>query len=178
NIRCNAVAIQPDGREIIATEILDGTKLDWDLPHVLQGEVADLKSTKNSNNLGMSCDVSTRSDLATLEFPLRLTKAGGGESRTEIAQVTLPYSLGVAAGLVHHLPLYQGLTDTHASLSASKETFGFQLRSFRPNEGTFESVSICQQGEYLYFTKLGHIYRLKDGLVSLYAGAHPSGKSE
>ncbi len=161
---CYAVAMQPDGSELRATGIVEGTVLTWATPKVVDGTVEQIACTVAEDLLSQRCEAKLVGVVAkaTLRFEIAVANKATARERKAGFVLALPYSVGVAAGIVPQIPL---------TYQSSPTRQGFQPYVVSPDVAAFDTLqSVCRQGDSLYFASFGVVFRLTGGAISFYAG--------
>ena len=170
---CAVVVSQPDGREFKAVQLKDGVEIVWRNPTTLRGEgtIADCKI--QNAKLTFVCQVTNGNPAGLLEvqFSLQVTDEKN-PPRIESSNVMLPYSVGVAAGLVPLVPFeYHGQREASAEPEGSSP-MGFQQLSFVRDQISFSyPAALCLVNNKIFFIHGYGVYVVKDKVVELYAGS-------
>ena len=180
---CSVIARQDDGKEIKTSNIAAGLQLAWAQPEVANSSAIVKDCVASKDNLTFHCkaDQTSQQKVAEIKFTLSIADQTQAEKqeRKESASLLLPYAVGIAAGLVPAVPFKYDATREGGGLHLAEQpanvpvALGFQQYSY-PAKGTaFDfPASACIMGDRLFFRQgVNYIYEVKNGLVSLYAGA-------
>ncbi len=175
-VDCAAVALRPDGSQALATDVKQGVSLTWAEPKVLQGSATNSCVT-SPNTLRYTCAVAKSADssLAKIQYQLNIAEAPTNRQRSEITSVVLPYSVGVAAGLVATIPFAYETGSSSASLFLSGsapslrglQPTGIPVTEFHPPE-LYKQV--CVTTDSLFMLNDNNVYRMIGSHLEFYAG--------
>ena len=184
NVNCITV-INQSGNEISAMGISPEVELKWKKPLVSIKNTAELTQCNvAANNLSMSCQIELQSTSAKVDFSIELLKKSTlqspiSESRTEMSTVLFPYYIGIAAGLVPSMPLYQNqIEETEGGkLNLNAARVGFQLSKHANVNLSLEANDMCWHKGALYIVDANQVYKVQDNKGVLYIGS-VSGKAD
>ena len=176
---CRAAAIQFDGSTRPVVGLKPGVLVNWQDSLILAGAASSVACSVDSNNLKQTCDVQSASNSLALNFGFGVVESGSQRTRTETSVVHLPYSVGVAAGLIlKSTQLYApSALDAHATASAANSSgstlLGFQSMPpiLASRVGLTEPGSMCWSNGSTFFAVQGAIWELRGDKIQLFAGA-------
>jgi hypothetical protein len=182
-LECRAVVAVGSDKEFLAHGIAANVVLDWQKAVALDGEISGVSCDVAPDFLSQTCELKTETPTARVKVDLDVKNEVTKAERRETSIVLLPFSIGVAAGFVPNVPsLYKSvdgakelalwLTDDEQGKEEPPPLAGFQSAAFDAARVPVEGDSLCSRGKDLYFTRGAFVFRLRDGKISLYAGAN------
>ena len=180
--RCHLVNLAANGKEIKSESVPNNIRISWLNPTVLTGEGVNVSCVAENKNISQICQIETTTGSAKIEFTAKVVDTLASTERQLKDVLMLPYSVGVAAGLVMSLP------SQFASEKDDKKDLGFQPLEFDSANAYIESNSFCATKNEIYYTNqrqrsfamdgggltqvtLGEIYVSTNGKSTRYAGA-------
>lgn len=143
-VACEVIALQEDGRELVATGIAKGTELAWQTPQLVSGDAAIKPCEITENKLRMTCPVTLADSFASLSLTFEVSR-DQIEKRTEKQIVLLPYAVetigGTVAGLNINYETRKELSLDAYSLSGEQTTSTGSERSLIHERGLERKTS-------------------------------------
>ncbi len=145
DLRCHLVKLDENGKEYKIEALVAHLKPQWANPVILTGEGVAFSCRGENNNITQICEVTTKNGQAKLEIAVKIEDIKLKQEKTEKEIVLLPYSIGVAAGLVPSIP------NQFAQENPANKEVGFQPLKFQGKDATIYGDSVCAIGDKVYF---------------------------
>ena len=154
--------------ESLATGKPRGLKVDWADPVAYHGKISDVNCTHTISKLQQRCSLTADSTTAELRFDVKLTQE---QEKIEKGYLTLPFSVGVAAGFSPGMFQFAEV-ELGTQSKPVEQTYGFTRTRFPLDGSTLNSYSVCSSKLGTFYARHRGIYRQPAGknYLELYAG--------
>lgn len=182
-VDCQVVVLGHDGSEMRASNVAKEVQIAWLEPKITAGTADTIACDVTNNQLGFTCQIAItqRREAVKATFTMSLEETTTGQKRNETNSVVLPFSVGIAAGLVPSLPIiYQGdVLTPENDVSSNRRGFQpqvFDLRKTKPFSvaNSFPLDSVCTDNSQTYISVFTSIFVIEENQLQIFAGTGSS----